>query len=603
MSASLAPARRYTAGSILRRALTRHKLRLGVGIFGLCGHQVCEATVPVAIGLIIDRAVATGSGRNLLIGIVGLIVLFFVLTFAWRLGARVSFTALQRENHELRVEVAEHVLDPRGARTGRQSGELLSIATADAMRAASILRYVPGFAAGMAALIYSAIVLLRIDVPLGLGVLLGAPAIVGLLQLLGPRLTRRNVTQQQATGLTTALATDLVRGARALRGVGAEGSAVARYRRSSQATLDATVDAATTGSIYQGTTMALSGVFLAVVAGFAGWIALHGGISVGELITVVGLAQFVAEPVQTLGFTGQMIAISRSSAARVADVFNAEPVVAGGDREVSGTGDIELRDISYRGLDHLDLTVRPGELLGVVAVEPAEADALLDLLADRVPADGYTGQVLVDGVPLPEVSIASLRHRLLVETHNVALFAGTVRTNVLAGVGGDGSSGTGGNAGSSGHGRADGRPAAAVLPDVLAASAADDVVAAHPDGLERVLTDRGTSLSGGERQRLGLARALLADRRTPVLHDPTTAVDAVTEEGIAAGLARLRHDRIRAPGSRPAPVRSTVVVTSSPAILAQASRVVLLADGRVADEGTHEELAGRRPDYREQVLR
>jgi len=156
---------------------------------------------------------------------------------------------------------------------------------------------------------------------------------------------------------------------------------------------------------------------------------------------------------------------------------------------------------------------------------------------------------------------------LLAEPHHTDLFSGTIRSNVA---GSDGAA-------------------------ALRASAADEVVSLHPDGLDHPIAERGASLSGGQRQRLALARALSADPPVLVLHDPTTAVDAVTEHTIAQGIRGLRHG----PGSN----RTTVILTSSPAVLAQTDRVLVIDDGKVVAEGTHGSLAGTDPAYRTAVLR
>ena len=129
------------------------------------------------------------------------------------------------------------------------------------------------------------------------------------------------------------------------------------------------------------------------------------------------------------------------------------------------------------------------------------------------------------------------------------------------------------------------------VPDgVLTASAADEVAATLPSGTATTVTERGRSLSGGQRQRVALARALATEAPVLVLHDPTTAVDTVTEARIAAGVANLRR------------TRTTIVVTTSPALLTVTDRVVLLEDGRVAAEGTHAELVRTEAAYRAAVL-
>jgi len=551
-----------TAGRLLRRSFRRHRGRLTASTLLLSGHQAAEALVPVMIGVIIDQAVGTGDVGRLLLWIALLGALFVALTICWRFGARLSIIADQRENHQLRVEVVERVLDPRGQRTGLRAGEIMQIATSDAERAMNAMHAVAFAVAACTALAVSAVSLLTINLPLGLVVLIGVPVLVAGLQVLSPLLTRRATAAQEAAGSTTALATDLVRGVRALRGIGAMDAAAATYRTASTTALRASLRAATTNGVYQGITVAASGLFLAAVAGFAGWLALDGTISIGELITVVGLAQFVAEPVRLLAVAGQMIAGARASAGRLATVLSAPLVLTPGTRagDLPARG-IDLTGVGYRTLSGLTLNVGPTETVGVVGYEQRDCDALVELLSCAVPADEYEGRIAVGGVPAEELDLATSRREVLVEHHDVALFEGTLRTNLRAP-----------------------DPAAAVQ-----AAAADDIVDAH--GLDHPVADRGTTLSGGQRQRIGLARALAADPPVLVLRDPTTAVDAVTEERIAHGLAELRGGT------------STVLITSSPALLAIADRVVVIDAGHVVATGTHAELSGTDSRYRETVLR
>ncbi|MEU8379861.1 ABC transporter ATP-binding protein [Streptosporangium sp. NPDC048865] len=197
-----------------------------------------------------------------------------------------------------------------------------------------------------------------------------------------------------------------------------------------------------------------------------------------------------------------------------------------------------------------------------MAHRPADADALVRVLSGRVSPAEYGGSVRIDG-------------RILVEPHHTDLFEGTLATNLTLG-------------------GPQGGPEE--LAAVLAASAADDVVAAHPDGLEHRVVERGASLSGGQRQRVALARALLARPPILVLHDPTTAVDAVTEQGIAWGIRSLRH-------AGDGDAFTTVVVTGSPALLAAADRVFVLDGGKVVAEGTHTGLGATDDDYRRAVQR
>ncbi|MFC9355599.1 ABC transporter ATP-binding protein [Rhodococcus sp. NPDC057014] len=570
--------------AILRRTLVRNRGRLGIGTVLVCLHQVAETLVPISIGVIVDRAVATGDVFALVVWLCALALLFLVLTAAWRYGARFIVVAMQNEAHRLRMEVAHRILDPRGVRTDLRAGELLSVSTSDADRAAWIADITPRAAAALTAAIGSAIALLLIDVPLGLAVLIGTPVILGLLQLAAPLITRRATDQQAAVARASAMATDLVSGLRPLRGIGAEVPASRRYRAASRDALGATLHTAKSSAVFAGVSMTVSALLAVGVAGFAGWFALEGRITIGELITVVGLSQFFIEPLGVLAGLPGFLALARASADRLALVLDAEPLLPAGSGRTLDGSELSLTGVSYRSLSGLDLRVTPGELLGVVAYRPQDAEALAALLSGQIPPDRYDGELTVGGVRLSDADLSHARRTLLVEPHNGDLFSGTVASNVTAG-----------------------RPGAtpSEVQAALSASAAVDVVDAHPEGLDHEVADRGSSLSGGQRQRVALARALVAQSPVMVLHDPTTAVDAVTEHTIAGGIADLRHRTVALDPTSPtvAGRQTTILITSSPALLSVTDRVVVLDDGTVAGEGTHSQLATENANYRQAVLR
>ncbi|MFE9914255.1 ABC transporter transmembrane domain-containing protein [Micromonospora sp. NPDC005553] len=558
---------------VLRRALRRQRRRVVLGIVLLCAHQATEALVPVAIGVIIDQAVATGDVAALLLSLAGLAALFTALAFAYRTGARLAYAAVEHEAHATRVEIVRSALDPRGHRSGLRDGELLSVTASDAELSALVVRVAGLTAAALTAIVVAAVALLVVDVPLGLGVLVGVPLLVVALQRMAPLLTRRSTSQQEALAATTALAVDLVSGLRVLRGIGAQDHAARRYAGASRHALDVTLRAATTKGLHLGLTTMVNGLFLATVAGVAGWLALQGRLTIGELVAVVGLAQFIAEPVQTLGYCVQLFAMARASAARVARVLGAAPVLAPGDAgpPTPSPSRLALDEVSHAGLDAVSLHVRAGEIVGVLAYDPSEAEALVALLAGRVHHADHQGTLYVDGVPVEDLHIDAARAVVLVEPHDVALFEGTLRANLSA----------------------DAHVDDTVLRAAVRAAAAEDVLTAHPDGFDRRLTERGANLSGGQRQRIGLARALVADPPVLVLHNPTTAVDAVTEALLAEGLASVRA----------ADTRATVLITTSPALLHVSHRVVVIDKGRVVAEGPHERLLASDTRYREEVLR
>lgn len=563
---------------MLRRTVTRNLRWLvpGTGLIAL--HQLCEVSVPVLIGVIVDRAVATGSVAAIVGWIAALAGLFVVLTTVYRFGARLLMVAIARESHLLRVELSRRVIDPLGIRTDYKVGELLSISSTDADETSYVLDYVPRIAGAVAATVACGAVLLSIDLPLGLMVLIGVPVVVAALQLTAPLIARRVEDQQAEVGRATALATDLISGHRPLQGIGAEANAAARYRVASRRSLVAALRAARIQSLHVGAAAAAGGLAAMAVAVAAAYFALHGELSLGQLITVIGLAQFLIEPFSLLAIVPSWVAEGRASANRVAKVLSAPtrhqpqsaaPAPAGAD-----PGDLTVRDATHAGLDGLSLDVGAGEFVAVLATDARDAAALIDLLSGQVrsgPSGGDVGTVRVGGRRIDEIPQGERHARLLVEHHHGDLFSGTLESNLAVSGVTDG---------------ADFRPA-------LEASCAVDVVDLHPDGLAHPVVERGASLSGGQRQRWTLARALAADPDVLVLHDPTTAVDAVTEQAIADGVRRLRT----------AGGRTTVVLTSSPALLAAADRVVLVVGGRVQGEGTHRDLVDEHGTYRELVSR
>ena len=147
------PVRPTTPGALVRRTLGRQRRGLAGAIALITLWQVCEAGVPVLIGVVIDRAVATGDVASLLWWGAVLCVLFTVLSLAFRFGSRIGVRAGQEEGHLLRTEVSAHVLSPRGARVDRLPGDVLAVATGDADLVAEVIDQVVYTVAGIAGLV------------------------------------------------------------------------------------------------------------------------------------------------------------------------------------------------------------------------------------------------------------------------------------------------------------------------------------------------------------------------------------------------------------------------------------------------------------------
>ncbi|GFN01535.1 hypothetical protein Smic_00910 [Streptomyces microflavus] len=235
-------------------------------------------------------------------------------------------------------------------------------------------------------------------------------------------------------------------------------------------------------------------------------------------------------------------------------VLSAPPVTVPGPERPAPGGDLEVDGVRHGTLRGLKFSVAAGEFVAIAPYQPRAAADLVSVLAVNVAPPAYEGVVRVSGQELADLSVEAVREHMLVNPYDAEIFGGTLRTNIDP----SGSSRT--------------------IPEAVEASMLTDVVALHRDGLDYAVRDRGANLSGGQRQRLSLARALAADTDVLVLHNPTTAVDAVTEQLIARNIAKLRRGR------------TTLVITSSPALLDAADRVLVLDEGAITAEDTHRNL-------------
>ena len=556
-----------TAGTVIIGLLRSRWRSMAAGSAFMMGHQTGESLVPVAIGFFIDRAVRSGDYSDLLPGVVVLILVFAGLSNSWRFGAKFLQRAAKGAEHDLRVAVVRRVLDPAGpAGDNRLPGELLNIAAVDAERVGRIANVTATASGAFAALAVTSFVLLRISIPLGLLVIGGMVPLIALIQFLARTLERHSGAEQAEAARAAGIANDLVFGLRVLKGIGAEDAAVERYRGASRSSLIATVRAAKTQASYQGLNMALTGAFLALVALVGGRLAADSEISIGDLIAALGLTQFLIGPMQRLTNVGAMFARGRASAARVARVLT--PPLDSGIKIsplVAGLGsDIQIQSLNYASLLGLSFDVEEGETVGIVVADANDALSLLDCL------DGSehptSGRVLLGGISLKNFSPEEMRATLVVTPHDSYLFAETMLENIL-------------------------EPARDSEVDwAILASAADEVAENLAKGVHTMVSEGGRSLSGGQRQRVALARALATDAPVLVLHDPTTAVDSVTEARIAAGIRKARAGK------------TTILVTTSPALLAITSRVIFIEAGRVSYEASHETLVDTHPDYKELVV-
>lgn len=517
--------------------------------------QVCEAIVPVAIGIVVDAAIIPLSVPMLLASIIGIGLLFTLLSLGYRFGARFCNAAREHEAHALRVEITHAALTSANLPPDRASGEVLSIASADADTAAQSFAQVGRGIASVLGMIAAAVFLLIADPVTGLVVLIAVPIGLVIVALPGRSVSAKASAQLEAVARAGRSASDLMHGLRVIKAMGGEPWAVRRYRHTSDEAANAGIATGERTGRLAGLGALVMSVVLAVVLIVAGLRLIEGQMSVGALIGILGMTAFLTEPMRALAEIVGLFAQSHGAAQRIAQLLTdideadaATPTAATSQtRATSPAPTIDLTEeaVGVRGWAvgqerTVDFTTDFGALTCIVAETPESETALLAALATHARGTGLD--------------------RMIVSPHTVDLFEGTIRSNITMILGTDD---------------------APVTAEVLAASGADELLGLVDAGLDHRIQELGGNLSGGQRQRVALARALHADPQLLVLHEPTTAVDAVTEARISAGLKNLRSSREAA---------ATIVFTSAPALLAAADSVVFVPTTGPVLIGGHAEL-------------
>jgi ATP-binding cassette, subfamily B, bacterial MsbA len=229
--------------------------------------------------------------------------------------------------------------------------------------------------------------------------------------------------------------------------------------------------------------------------------------------------------------------------------------------------DIELRDVNFTYgdklvLKNINLKISAGEMVALVGVSGVGKSTLVDLIPRFY--DVTSGRISLDGVDIRDLTLQSLRSQIGIVTQHTFLFNDTVRNNI-----------------------AYGRPDCDIEAVVAAAKAAHahEFITALPNGYDSVIGEMGFQLSGGQRQRLAIARALLKDAPILILDEATSALDLDSE--------RLVQDALEALMT----TRTTIVIAHRLSTIRKANRIVVIVDGTVAEEGTHEELLAMKSEY------
>jgi ATP-binding cassette subfamily B protein len=297
---------------------------------------------------------------------------------------------------------------------------------------------------------------------------------------------------------------------------------------------------------------------LAWAAGFLHALLLWrgGGLSLGQVVTFMGLMGTLRFPTFISIFTFNLVQLGVASAERILELINTETELdeneAGVARPIRGK--VVFESVSF--------AVRPGETVAIVGQTGSGKTTLTRLINRIFDADG--GRVLVDGVDVRDWSLESLRSQISTIEQDVFLFSRTLAENVAFGC-------------------ADADQEA--IERATHEAQAHEFITDFSDGYDTEVGERGVTLSGGQRQRIAIARAFLTNPRILILDDSTSAIDSATEDQIQRAMRRISRQR------------TTFIITHRLSQIRWADRILVLRRGELVDQGTHEELLARCVDY------
>jgi len=402
---------------------------------------------------------------------------------------------------------------------------------------------------------------------------------------MGKALHDRFESVQEHFSTLTTRAQENLAGARIVRAYRQENAEIARFGALNDEYLDKNMHLVRLYGAMHPAFGLLAGLGAVAVLGVGGSLVVSGRITVGAFVAFGFYLGMLTWPLVALGWVINPFQRGGASMTRLAEVFDARPLVVPPDNPValvlSETGrSIEFRDVSFaypaRGdelprqvLTNVSFTVPAGATLALVGATGSGKSALLDLVTRTY--DATAGDVLIDGVPVTMLDPALLRAEVGVVPQESFLFSESIAANLEYGMAPDGRDGDSVD-GSAAHWAAD-------------VAQLSDTVRGFPGGFDTMLGERGINLSGGQKQRLALARALARRPSIVLLDDALSAVDTGTEAAILHALRTVLAGR------------TAVIASHRVSAVRDATHIIVLDQGRLVEQGTHDELFARGGRY------
>ncbi|QKM47924.1 Lipid A export ATP-binding/permease protein MsbA [Burkholderia glumae] len=391
------------------------------------------------------------------------------------------------------------------------------------------------------------------------------PGIGWLVSKINRRLRRLNREHQTLTNELSYIVEETVGGYKVVKIHNGEAYEINRFTEMSKRLRGYAMRMTISGGLAQPITQFLASIALAIVITIAVVQSANDQTTVGGFVAFVTSMLLVISPLKHLIDVNQPLQRGMTAAELIFGLID-EPVEpkGGGRRIAHARGEVEYRNVSFDygaserpTLDRIAFKVAPGEMVALAGPSGGGKSTLVNLLPRFFDPTG--GAILVDGVPVGDYDVHDLRDQIAMVSQDVVLFNDTIAANVAYGV----------------------TPDRERVQAALEAANLADTVAAMPNGIDTLVGGNGMRLSGGQRQRLAIARAIYKDAPILILDEATSALDSESERHVQAALERLMEGR------------TTLVIAHRLSTIERADRILVLEAGRIAEEGSHEELLRR----------
>jgi ATP-binding cassette, subfamily B, bacterial len=557
----------------LRRALSYiapHWRRLVAVLALSLASTLLSLYIPYLSRLLVDRALLGGDGqalKEILLQFAGLTLGSFALNvvsgliytrasadilFDMRLGL---FRQLQRLSPRF---YAEMPVGQIAARINGDIGEIQRVAAEIAL----------AWVGNVIFLVGSVVILYRLDHVLffvSVGVL---PAALWALVRYRARLETAVSRVRDRSADVGSFLIETLLGMKVIVGFNAQDREVSRFRRRNDAFIDALMSMRRLTYLSGGVPGLLLSAGSAAVFFVGGARVIDQTITMGVLVAFIAYQMRLVWPIQALMGLYASLASARVSLRRVSEILDTplDVVESPNAIDVPGVrGEIALDDVTFafgRGgpvLDRVSLTIEPGERVAIVGRSGEGKSTIADLVVRQL--DPSSGRVLLDGTDLRTIRLADVRRHVLVVDQEPFIFNASIAENIR-------------------YARPDAPDA--VVQSAIEAAGLLPLIERLPQGLTTSAGERGRMLSAGERQRVAIARAILVNPAVLVLDEATGALDPMTEAQVAAGYAAVMRGR------------TTIIITHRLELARRADRVIVLAGGRVVEEGTADTLLGHK---------